>query len=266
MSSAAINQLLKNNSVWQASQKGGERPAVTTGYKALDEALHYAGWPQGGLTELLLSKNGIGEIRLLTPLLAELGKNTGYNCWINPPFQPYAPALMRQQINLNQLLIIRTKSLQETIWAAQQAMASNACSTVFLWLPPKTLNKEIRKLALASKTGNCWGFIFRAQQFHAQPSAATLRIVMSSTQGKQHLNIIKQPGGWSGQQVSLELFPERAYWSAQPVQEWPVINRQPLHRQSVSNENTERFLSGPRLGIEQALDQPLNNHKVSSFH
>ncbi|MCW9016809.1 MAG: hypothetical protein OQJ89_07585, partial [Kangiellaceae bacterium] len=118
MSSAAITQLLQNNSIWQASQKSVRRPALSTGYASLDKQLHYRGWPKGAVTELLLPRNGIGEIRLVCPLLAKLSSQTGYICWINPPFRPYAPALSHQQIDLTKLIIIRAKSTQDTIWAA----------------------------------------------------------------------------------------------------------------------------------------------------
>lgn len=224
MSSIAINQLLQNNSIWQASQKGVHRPALSTSYSALDKQLHYAGWPKGAITELLLPRNGIGEIRLVCPLLARLSLQTGYICWINPPFRPYAPALSHQQIDLTKLVIIRTQSTQDTIWSAQQAMGSKACSAALIWLPKKTLTNEMRKLTLAAKNGNCWGFVLRDHTLQQQSSAAALRIVMQNRQAQQNLSIIKQPGGWSGQTVNLNLFPERAYWNATPVNQWPVYS------------------------------------------
>ena len=222
-SSTVINQLLQNNGIWQASEKGILRPALSTGYANLDKKLHYSGWPQGAVSELLLSTNGIGEIRLLTPLLSKLCQQAGYIVWINPPYLPYGPALSQQKVALDKLIIIKTTSTTESVWAAQQAMTSKSCSAVLLWLPPKTLANEIRKLSIAAKAGNCWGVIFRSQQFHQQPSAATLRITMQVEQQKHQLSIIKQPGGWSGQQLSLDLFPERINWNPLAACHWPVF-------------------------------------------
>lgn len=223
MSSSAIKQILQTNAVWQASQKSSPRRALSTGYSELDQQLHCAGWPQAALSELLLSQPGIGELRLLTPLLRQLNKQIGYIAWINPPYLPYPPALLKQQLLLQKMLIIDAKNSQDSIWAAQQAMASQSCSAVLLWLPDKTLDKEIRKLSLAAKTGNCWGIIFRSRVLQQQASAATLRMVMQVNQQRQQLSIIKQPGGWSGQQVCLNLFPERQHWGPQAVNHWPTF-------------------------------------------
>ncbi len=57
--------------LWRASQLGGGRGAVSpSGYAALDAQLPGGGWPHGELTELLLPRCGIGELRLLAPALA----------------------------------------------------------------------------------------------------------------------------------------------------------------------------------------------------
>ncbi|MGB0495496.1 MAG: translesion DNA synthesis-associated protein ImuA [Kangiellaceae bacterium] len=225
MPSIAINQLLKNTGIWQVSTNdASSRRAISTGYAPLDKQLHYGGWPQGAVSELLLSQNGIGEIRLISPLLAKLNQKPGYVVWVNPPYQPYAPALLKQQIKLDKMLIIKAKSTQESIWAAEQALTSQSCSAVLVWLPTKNLSKEIRKLNLAAKTGHCWGFVLRSSQLQEQASAASLRIVMRVQQKRQYLHIIKQPGGWNGQKIDLDLFPERENWNSSPVNQWPVFS------------------------------------------
>jgi len=220
---SSITQLLQSGSLWQGSQKTCQRPVITSGYPALDKVLHYSGWPQGALSELLLSQNGIGELRLLLPLLTRLSLKPGYISWINPPYLPYAPALSLHKLALEKLVITRASTLPDSVWAAQQAMASGACSAVLLWLPAKTLTSEVRKLTLAAKNANCWGFILRCHSMQQQASSAVLRIVMRPNGLHRQLNIIKQPGGWSGQQVSLDLFPERVYWNAQAARHWPDL-------------------------------------------
>ncbi len=57
--------------VWRASQiGGGAQPASPSGFAELDAQLPGGGWPHGVLTELLLPQPGIGELRLLAPVLA----------------------------------------------------------------------------------------------------------------------------------------------------------------------------------------------------
>jgi len=56
--------------VWRASQIGGGAQATSpSGFPALDAELPGGGWPHGVLTELLLPQPGIGELRLLAPVL-----------------------------------------------------------------------------------------------------------------------------------------------------------------------------------------------------
>ncbi len=56
--------------VWRASQIGGGAQATSpSGFAALDAQLPGGGWPHGVLTELLLPQPGIGELRLLAPVL-----------------------------------------------------------------------------------------------------------------------------------------------------------------------------------------------------
>ena len=244
--SSAVTQLLQNRGIWQAAGTAAVPAVMSTGYQQLDKQLHYAGWPQGAISELLLSQNGIGEIRLLSPLLAKLNQQPGYITWINPPYEPYPPALIKHQLDLNRIIIVRTNKVEDTIWAAQQALASNACSAVLTWLPAKSLNKEIRKLNLAAKSGKCWGFIFRSQQFQQQASAAPLRIMMQPEKQQQKLSIIKQPGGWSGQQLLLNLFPERHNWNPLSVNHWPTYK-------PVKNANTQAGIKSPLS--EKNLDE-----------
>lgn len=59
--------------VWRASQIGsGAQPASPSGFAVLDAELPGGGWPHGVLTELLLPQAGIGELRLLAPVLRAL--------------------------------------------------------------------------------------------------------------------------------------------------------------------------------------------------
>jgi protein ImuA len=69
--------------VWRASQiGGGAQPASPSGFAALDAELPGGGWPHGVLTELLLPQPGIGELRLLAPVLRA----------VSTPAPPPAPA------------------------------------------------------------------------------------------------------------------------------------------------------------------------------
>lgn len=159
------------------------------------------------------------------------------------------------------MLIIRAQSLQETIWSAQQAMMSRCCAAVLVWLPKKILNKEIRKLNLATKAGNCFGIILRNCQLQQHSSAAALRMVMQIKRGQQQISIIKQPGGWSGQQVRLDLFPERVNWNPLAVTHWPVFTP----KQQPQLDKTDLSVIAKNIELGQLPGKPLQL-TTQSYH
>lgn len=99
--------------VWRASQVGRPRePVVPSGFAALDEALPGGGWPAGVLTELLLPHPGIGELRLLAPVLGQLQRQQHERClmWFDPPAQPCAWALQSLGLSAAQMVVVRSQN------------------------------------------------------------------------------------------------------------------------------------------------------------
>ncbi|MBV1878039.1 MAG: hypothetical protein KUG79_10400 [Pseudomonadales bacterium] len=129
---SALTELLKTTGMWRASNIDHQfRPGISTGYPLLDRHLPGAGWPTGGLTELLYNNPGIGEFRLLIPTLAQLSQQQ--NRWllmVAPPYIPYAPALAKAGIDLSKLLIINPPTAADTLWAMEKALASKSCAAV----------------------------------------------------------------------------------------------------------------------------------------
>lgn len=82
---AAADPVALHPALWRASQLGrpGREIAWATGFAALDGVLPGGGWPAGALTELLLPHPGVGEWRLLAPVLAAVqrgGAGRGTEC------------------------------------------------------------------------------------------------------------------------------------------------------------------------------------------
>src|SRR5215467_9686682 len=126
--SLSFSALLERRDLWRGdSLNRAGAPVVSSGFPALDAELPGGGWPAGALTEILPAHEGIGELRLLGPALASLSRRGLRLAWIAPPHLPYAPALAAAGIDLAKLVIVRTASHRETLWAAEQALASNAC-------------------------------------------------------------------------------------------------------------------------------------------
>ena len=169
------------------------RAGVATGFAELDAELPGGGWPSGMLTEVLPACPGIGELRLLAPVLSRLSAQGRYLAWIAPPHLPYAPALAAAGIDLSRLLIVRTTQQQDTLWAIEQALRSRACAAVLAW-PPQARFADLRRLQLAAQEGQSLVWLFRPPEAAAAPSPAPLRLALSSQAGVPLLDIFKRRG------------------------------------------------------------------------
>ncbi len=241
----SIQQLLQQPVLRQGSRTCSQRPTMTTGFPKLDAALHDGGWPQGGISELLLTRAGVGELRLLRPLLTRLMSLGGYQVWLNPPFTPTAETLGHWGLSLDKLLLIRCDTQDSLIWAAYQALVSKACSAALVWLPKHGVSKShLRKLVLGARHGQCWGFVLRHATAAREPSPCQLRLSLTTNQqGDCKVSVLKQPGGWSGQELTLSLHTSRSFWTPLSAAEWPVFK--------------------PRFEPKSdSILQPLNDHLV----
>ncbi|MFT3930125.1 MAG: translesion DNA synthesis-associated protein ImuA [Spongiibacteraceae bacterium] len=204
----SLQQLLQRSDVWRQRDRHPVSNIArykSTGSVDLDRALN-GGWPRSALTELLIAHGGIGELSLLMPLLTELSRQSQLQVWINPPFIPYAPALVQRGITLNSLLIVRGES-QHHLWACEQALRSSGCGAVLYW-PARALRyPELRKLQVAAATQHAMGFLFRDFQASNQPSPAVLRLQLNAidtaAESQLTIRIVKQRGSSSGQIITL---------------------------------------------------------------
>jgi len=190
----SFSALLDRPDIWRGdslNRAGG--PVVSCGFPALDAELPGRGWPAGALTEILPAHEGIGELRLLGPALAGLSRRGLRLAWIAPPHLPYAPALAAAGIDIARLVIVRTASRRETLWAAEQALASNACGAVLAWLP-QAKYAELRRLQIAAEGGRAPAFLFKSPETAAESSPAALRIALESSGGGLAVRIFKRRG------------------------------------------------------------------------
>lgn len=204
-----LEQLLQHPSVWQASRGRRLTSVIATGYEALDAQLHDHGWPRGATTELLGPACGQGELRLLLPGLRQQ-RQRPWLVLVAPPFLPYAPALAAAGLDPQQLLVICPRHHRELLWCADQALRSGSCGAVLTWSLGQAIgDRDLRRLQQAAHQGDSWHVLFRARKHAQQASPSALRIGFdTAANGDLQLQILKQRGGWSGQQLRLQLLPQ----------------------------------------------------------
>jgi len=127
MSNHALAALLAHPAIWHGDDCAPEPATLPSGFAALDAALPGHGWPQGALTEVLLEREGIGELRLALPALARVQAQGRDVVWIAPPHRPYAPALAAAGLDLARFYVVRCRDAQDALWAYEQALRAPEC-------------------------------------------------------------------------------------------------------------------------------------------
>lgn len=205
-----LQQLLTRPDIWQlASGQRRPRTGISTGYRGLDALLAGHGWPRAATTELLIDKAGIGEMSLIIPALADLTRQGRMVVLVNPPHIPYAPALVQAGVQLEKLLILHPRGQRDQLWAAEQSLQSGACGALIQWQSRETpADKDLRRLQLAARDGDCLHFHFRPGSCAQMPSPAALRLQLKSDGEQLALHLFKQLSGKSGQRVHLARNPD----------------------------------------------------------
>jgi hypothetical protein len=201
----SLESVLQHPGVWRGDQRAQVADtALPTGFASLDELLPGGGWPRGALTELLIRRQGIGELRLLTPALARLSEADGWLAWVAPPYVPYAAALAAAGIDLRRLLVAKPATHDDAWWTAEQALRSGACGALLAWLRAAD-ERRMRRLQLAAETGHAWAVLFRHARAAGERSPAALRLLLEPAADGLAVHILKRRGGPVNQPVVLPL-------------------------------------------------------------
>jgi protein ImuA len=176
------------------SMQSSSRRSIPTGFNELDRAL-LGGWPTPSLIEVLIDAYGIGELQLLLPLFRKLiqdGPQPPLMIWLNSPYIPNGVAFAQHQIVAHHWL---TERLQErdVLWAAEQALRSNACSIALAWISTSNM-AALRRLKLAAMNSGSVGVLFRPGREAKNPSPANLRVVLTAADECLSVDIVKNEG------------------------------------------------------------------------
>jgi len=190
---AALNEVLKHPGVWRQSTAAQHHVrALPTGLAELDALLPGGGWPCGALSEILFAFDGVGELSLLMPALAQLTRSGKRVVFVAPPYIPYAPALAAQGLDLRHVVQIES-TLTQGAWSAEQCLRSGSCGAVLSWMQQADYT-QLRRLQLAAESGDALAFLFRPARATAQPSPAALRLQLHADAGRVDVEILKCRG------------------------------------------------------------------------
>lgn len=221
-----LDQLLQSPLLWRARSSQPVRQAFATGFPGLDTALHDGGWPLGATTELLTRSL---PWPLLMPALQRQMAGRGSLLLVAPPWLPSAAFWAASGVNPERIIVVHSGRPADNLWAAEQALMAGSCALVCQWLPVQgSQGRVLRQLQLAAAQGGSWHVLVRPPQVAQQPSPAALRMQLAiQADGLWALLLLKQRGGWAGQRLSLDLYPQLARLSHMPPAQWPIHLAEP---------------------------------------
>jgi len=194
-----LARLLEHPAIWRG-HNAAQRPALSTGFAALDEHLPDQGWPRSGLIEILVSHFGSGELTVLLPALAALTRAScaRWCVWVAPPLMPFAPALASRGVVLDRVVIVGGA---RPLWAFEQTLRSGACDAVLAWAR-RSMPRQTRRLQLAAERGGTLGVLFRPRRVAREASSAVLRLSLEPLPAGVRVTLLK---GRSTRRDALEL-------------------------------------------------------------
>ncbi|MDE2600070.1 MAG: translesion DNA synthesis-associated protein ImuA [Rhodocyclaceae bacterium] len=219
MDAVPLATVLARSDIWRGDRfADAALPAVASGFAALDRELPGGGWPRGALTELLCDGGGQGELSLLLPACKQLCADDGWLILIAPPHPLHAGALAAAGMPLERLLVVeqgRDKKELNALWAAEQALNSDAPAAVLCW-SMQADSKSVRRLQLAAAAGHTAAFLLRPTRATHESSSAVLRLRVQAQAehgGTLAVDILKRRGPPLTASLHLEL-PRPAAWKS----------------------------------------------------
>ena len=221
MSSAPLDPENVHPALWRAQQWARARAAVSpTGFAALDAQLPGGGWPHQALTECLLPHPGVGEMRLLAPVMAAVTQQGRTVMWVGPPASPCAWGLEQMGVDVRAMVVVRGRdevrdakrrpllAAADLLWALEQALRSGHVGAVVAWLPDTLPAQTLRRLQLAAQAHEGCVFLMRSLAVRSRPCPVPLRLTLRAAGSDSvWVHVIKRRGPAHAQPVQLRLPP-----------------------------------------------------------
>jgi hypothetical protein len=180
---------------------------VDTGYPALSAELPGGGWPIGTLVDLMVEKPGIGELRLLRPVMLTSVKPIAL---LEPPHEPNGLGFSYWGVDINKVTRIRAPRTSDALWSAEQILKSNAFGILLFW-QKHMRHESLRRLHLAAQESETLFFMIRPNDNGVSSSPAPLRLaIKSGTSDGTAIDFMKRRGPARDEPLILQLDPTPA--------------------------------------------------------
>jgi protein ImuA len=198
-------------SLWLGSQLArAYGKTLDTRYPPLSAELPGNGWPLGALVELLVQQPGIGEMRLLRPALAEIGKRP--IVLLQPPHVPNAQALSYLGLPLDRVIRLRAPKTADALWCAERVLQSKTCGALVFW-QQHIRAESLRRLHLAAQATETLLVLIRPLACAQDASPATLRLAIRPSEGGLVVDVVKRRGPTRTEPLSIILQPSPLLFS-----------------------------------------------------
>lgn len=190
---ATLADVLARGDIWRGDTLPGlPENVIPSGHAELDAELPGGGWPRGNLTEILIDRNGLGEMGLLLPALASLSAAGGWLALLEPPALPHAPSWLAAGVALERLVIIRAG--KEMPWCCEQLLACGGFAGVLAWPKAAIEPRLLRRLQVAVEERPTFACLWRPLAVAAIPSPAPLRLRVESGEAGLSVDVFKRRG------------------------------------------------------------------------
>ncbi|MDP5030302.1 translesion DNA synthesis-associated protein ImuA [Paraglaciecola sp.] len=219
-----LEHLKNKNLLWQANHTSQIAYANSTGFSELDQQLQ-GGFPQNGVIDIE-SPIGIGELRLLLPdLLTRQQSGDRLLVFIAPPMLLNSEMLAEFGFELHRVLILKTISSAQSLWCAEQCLASGCCYSVVLWQHDIAIN-QVKRLHLAADKGDALITMLRQQKTVQTALPVSLALRLRAQPQGLHVEVTKRKGAWPSSAFTVDM-----------SNKWPELNCQSIAENVVQFPN-----------------------------
>lgn len=180
-----LSRLRKDIRRVETAGRVGDVSRISSGFPAIDRLLPEGGYLRGVLVQWL-TNGGLGADYLSLVLAKQACQNGGALVVADPFNQFYPPAAAAIGINLDHLVVLRGRSLDQTdsqgqadfFWSIDQALRCSGVAAV--WGPlGKVDERWFRRFQLSAETSGCLGIFVQPLEVLRQPSWAEVQWVVS---------------------------------------------------------------------------------------